>query len=65
LGHFTLKTYKSEKSVYSDESQKPFERHKIVLLPRNKDYQPIEINPDHVDELRVIAVLVLVLPKKI
>ena len=64
-GHFTLKTYKSEKSVYSDESQKPFEHHKIVLLPRNKDYQPIEINPDHVDELRVIAELVLVLQKTI
>lgn len=64
-GHFTLKTYKSEKSVYTDESQKPFEHHKIVLLPRNKDYQPIEINPDHVDELRVIAELVLVLQKTI
>ena len=63
-GQYTLKTYKSEKSVYSDESQKAFE-HKIILLNSiNKEFEPIFINPEQGDELRIVAEFLQVLPEK-
>jgi DUF2075 family protein len=61
-GSYTVKEYRSLKVEDLDAGDEPTVRHTAIqLLPRNKDFQSIWINPDQVDELRVIAELVHVI----
>jgi phage repressor protein C with HTH and peptisase S24 domain len=61
-GSYTVKEYRSLKVEDLDSGDEHTLRHTAIqLLPRNKDFQSIWINPDQVDELRVIAELVHVI----
>jgi DUF2075 family protein len=59
-GHYTVKRYESEKMVSYDDS---WEHTKIILRPdsSNPKYEPIVIEPENSDDLRIIAEMVAVL----
>jgi len=59
-GHYTVKVYRSEKTLGE---YGRWEHAKITLLPDSSksEYEPIELTPDQVENLRVIAELVAVL----
>lgn len=62
-GSYTVKTYESMKIETVELGDDPPQEHSsIQLKPRNKAFRPIWINPDQVDELRVIAEFVSVIP---
>jgi hypothetical protein len=55
-GTYTVKEYRSHKVEDSDGGSEPSWRHTAVqLMPRNKEFRPIWVNPDQVNDLRVIA----------
>ena len=59
---YTVKEYQSLKSESQDSGDDSSWRHdEIKLVPHNKDFRPIYINPDHTDQIRVIAELVKVI----
>jgi DUF2075 family protein len=61
-GSYTVKDYRSLKVEDLETGDEPSWRHTAIqLLPRNKAFRTIWINPDQVDELRVIAELVHVI----
>jgi SOS-response transcriptional repressor LexA len=56
LGHFTLKRYSSEWTLTDDGL-----RHaRITLKPLNSEFSPIELGPDEVGKLRIVAELLMV-----
>ncbi len=59
---YTVKEYRSLKVEDSESDDSSSWRHTAIqLVPRNKDFRSIWINPDQVDDLRVIAECVRVL----
>ncbi len=63
-GSYTVKEYRSLKvEVPSSDEDASWHHTAIQLVPRNKDFRAIWINPDQVDEVRVIAELVRVIGK--
>jgi type III restriction enzyme len=51
-GEYTVKRYRSEKAVRDDGG---WEHQRIVLEPLNPDFAPIVLEPEHEDEVRVVA----------
>lgn len=51
-GAYSIKEYHSVKHFNSDGS---WEHDEIMLLPRNKDYQPIRINPEDAEDFRIVG----------
>lgn len=51
-GSFTVKKYASVKSASHDSD---FAHKKIMLIPLNPDYEPIEIPPDRAEDFRILA----------
>jgi DUF2075 family protein len=51
-GSYTVKKYISVKRIYSEQD---WSHEQIKLLPLNPDFEPIEITPDNVEELSIIA----------
>ena len=63
-GSYTVKEYRSLKVEDPEPGEDSSWTHTAIqLVPRNKNFQPIWINPDQVDELRVIAECVHVMPR--
>jgi len=61
-GSYTVKEYRSLKVEDSESGDDATWTHTAIqLLPRNKDFRAIWINPDQSDQLRVIAELVFVI----
>jgi len=61
-GSYTVKGYRSLKVEDLDAGENASWQHTAIqLVPHNKNFPAIWINPDQVDELRVIAELVLVI----
>ena len=61
-GSYTVKGYRSLKVEDLDAGENASWQHTAIqLVPHNKNFRAIWINPDQVDELRVIAELVLVI----
>ena len=57
-----MKGYRSLKVADLDAGEESSWQHTVIqLLPRNKDFPAIWINPEQVDDLRVIAELVTVI----
>ena len=55
-GSYTVKEYRSLKVENPDAGGDPDWKHTAIqLLPRNNEFRAIWVNPDQVDELRVIA----------
>jgi len=64
-GAYTVKEYRSMKVEDIEAGDQASWTHTTIqLVPHNKAFQSIWINPDQVDELRVIAELVHVIPQK-
>jgi DUF2075 family protein len=64
-GSYTVKDYRLLKVEDAEPGDEPSWRHTAIrLLPRNKAFRTIWINPDQVDDLRVIAELVHVISAK-
>jgi hypothetical protein len=62
-GSYTVKEYRSLKVEDPESGDDAAWTHTAIqLLPRNKDFRAIWINPDQSDQLRVIAELVFVIP---
>ena len=59
-GHFTVKTYESQKEVKPDGT---WEHSKIVLRPETSapGFEPIVLKPESAEDLRVVAELIAVL----
>lgn len=51
-GAYSIKEYSSEKSFDEDGY---WQHEKIVLKPYNRDYDPIELTPDDIDDFRVVG----------
>ena len=51
-GAYSIKEYSSEKSFNEDGY---WQHEKIVLKPYNRDYDPIELTPDDIDDFRVVG----------
>jgi len=60
-GSYTVKKYRSLKVREADSDEDVWTHAAIQLVPLNEDFPTIWINPDQVDELRVIAEFVQVL----
>jgi hypothetical protein len=61
-GSYTVKEYRSLKVEDPESGDGASWKHTAIqLVPRNKDFRTIWVNPDQVDELRVIAELIHVL----
>jgi SOS-response transcriptional repressor LexA len=60
-GSYTVKKYRSLKVMEADSDDDAWTHAAIQLVPLNEDFPTIWINPDQVDELRVIAEFVQVL----
>jgi butyrate kinase len=55
-GSYTVKEYRSLKVEDTDSGEEGSWTHTAIhLLPRNKDFPAIWVNPDQVDDLRVVA----------
>lgn len=62
-GSYTVKKYRSLKVQDTDAGDDAFWTHAAIQLqPLNKEFQTIWINPDQVDDLRVVAEFIQVLP---
>ena len=57
LGQYTLKRWRSNKHVPSDESHETWEHTEILLEPLNPAYNEIRISPDEADSVKVVAEL--------
>ena len=63
-GSYTVKEYRSLKVEDSEAGDDGSWVHTAVqLVPRNKSFRPIWVNPDHAEELRVIAELIHVMAR--
>lgn len=51
-GAYSIKEYSSEKSFDEDGY---WQHEKIVLNPYNRDYDPIELTPDDIDDFRIVG----------
>ena len=61
-GSYTVKHYRSLKVEDLDAGEDGLWQHTAIqLLPRNREFPAIWINPDQVDDLRVIAELIAVI----
>ena len=60
-GTYTVKEYRSLKVRSDDPADGPWTHTAIRLVPRNKAFPQVWIDPDHAEELRVIAEFVAVL----
>jgi hypothetical protein len=61
-GSYTVKKYRSLKVQEADAGEEAAWTHAAIqLVPLNGDFQTIWINPDQVDELRVVAEFIRVL----
>ena len=61
-GSYTVKEYRSLKVEDPESGDDASWKHTAIqLVPRNKDFRTIWVNPDQIDELRVIAELIHVL----
>jgi hypothetical protein len=64
-GSYTVKEYRSLKVEAPGSDEDPSWHHTAIrLVPRNRDFHAIWINPDQVDDVRVIAEFVGVIGKK-
>ena len=61
LGQYTLKRWRSNKHVPSDESHEAWQHTEILLEPLNPDYNEIRISSAEADSVKVVAELMRVL----
>lgn len=61
-GSYTVKKYRSLKVQEADSDDEAWTHAAIQLVPLNAEFQTIWINPDQVDDLRVVAEFIRVLP---
>jgi phage repressor protein C with HTH and peptisase S24 domain len=61
-GSYTVKKYRSLKVQQADADDESWTHAAIQLVPLNAEFQTIWINPDQVDDLRVVAEFIRVLP---
>ncbi|HLZ17599.1 MAG TPA: S24 family peptidase [Cyclobacteriaceae bacterium] len=59
-GSYTIKKYHSRKIASTEGGWK---HTRIQLLPINPEFKPIEINPENVDDIQIIAEFVTVLDR--
>jgi DUF2075 family protein len=61
-GSYTVKKYRSLKVQEADADKDTWSHTAIQLVPLNAEFKTIWINPDQVDDLRVVAEFIRVLP---
>jgi hypothetical protein len=54
-GSYTVKKYRSLKVQEADDGDQAWTHTAIQLVPLNAEFQTIWINPDQVNDLRVVA----------
>jgi hypothetical protein len=61
-GSYTVKKYRSLKVQETEADHDGWTHTTIQLMPLNPEFQTIWINPDQVEDLRVVAEFIRVLP---